>query len=128
MSRAMRRRSSSCTNTSRPRSSVRARSRSRSRRAVRSKCVPTIRTTGPPARNAVAGFVRYLPVVGMNQPLPRADMGLDFIVFVTEHLLPPRRVDDGVALEVPVPHTLLRAGERELQPLLALPQCLFRPL
>src|SRR6476469_166522 len=81
-----------------------------------------------PPRNAVAGFIRRFPVVGMNQPLPRADMRLDFIVFVTKHLLPPRRVDDGVALEVPVPHTLLRAGERQLQPLLALPQCLFRPL
>src|SRR5215216_851272 len=83
---------------------------------------------GLTARDAGMGFVRRSPVVGMDQPLPRTDVRLDFVVTVAEHLLPSRRVDDRVALEVPVPNPFLRAGERQLQPLLALPQRLFGTL
>ena len=52
-------------------------------------------------------------VVGMQQPLPGADVRLDLVVGVAEHLLPPRRVDDGAGLEVPVPDAFLGAGERQ---------------
>ena len=58
----------------------------------------------------------------MEQPLPRADVRLDFVVGVAEHLLPARRVHDGAGLEVPVPDAFLRAGERQRQPLFALAQ------
>ncbi len=59
---------------------------------------------------------------GMKQPLPGADVRLDLLVGVTEHLLPSRRVHDGAGFEVPVPHAFLRAGEGEPEALLALAQ------
>ena len=61
-------------------------------------------------------------VVGMQQPLPGADVRLDLVVGVAEHLLPSRRVHDVAGVEVPVPHAFLRAGEGQRQPLFALAQ------
>ena len=46
------------------------------------------------ARHALVRLVRDRPVVGMHQALPGADVRLDLVVVVAEHLLPARRVDD----------------------------------
>ena len=73
-------------------------------------------------REALVQLVGALPVVGMQQPLPRADVRLDFVVGVPEHLLPARRVHDRAGFEVPVPDALLRARERQPKPLFALAQ------
>ncbi len=42
------------------------------------------------ARHAVVGLVSQRPVVGMDQTLPRADVRLDLVLGVAEHLRPPR--------------------------------------
>ena len=67
-------------------------------------------------------------IVGMEETFPGADVRLHFVVRVAEHLLPAGGVDDGAGLEIPVPDALLRTGEREREPLLALAQRRFRLL
>src|SRR5262245_39843104 len=51
----------------------------------------------------------------MEQSLPCADVRLDFILGVAEHLLPSRGVHDRACFQVPVPYPLLRAGKRQLE-------------
>ena len=58
----------------------------------------------------------------MQQAFPGADVRLDLVLGVAEHLLPLRRVHDRAGLEVPVPDAFLRAGEGQREPLLALAQ------
>ena len=55
-------------------------------------------------------------------------MRLDLVLGVAEHLLPARRVHDAHGFEVPVPDALLRAGERQREPLFALTQWWLRLL
>ena len=74
------------------------------------------------ARDAVVRLVGQGPIVRVDEAFPRADVRLDLVVGVAEHLFPARRVVHRVGLEVPVPDAFLRAGERERQPLLALAQ------
>ena len=74
------------------------------------------------ALDAFVQQARARHVVGMQQPLPCADVRLDLVFGVAEHLLPARRIHDGARLEVPVPHAFLRADEGEPQPFLALAQ------
>ena len=90
---------------------------------------PELRLVGRPrrARRSRAPG-RRATVVGMDQPLPRADVRLDLVLGVAEHLLPARRVHDGAGLQVPVPDAFLRADERQRQPLFALAQRRFGPL
>ena len=46
------------------------------------------------ARHAVLRLVCAPPIVGMDEPLERADVRLDLVVVVAEHLFPARRVED----------------------------------
>ena len=55
-------------------------------------------------------------------------MGFDLVIAVAQHLLPSRRIDDGIGLEIPVPDALLRSRERQRQAFLALAQGLFGSL
>ena len=71
------------------------------------------------AADAVVELLRARHVVGMQQPLPRADVRFDLVLSVAEHLLPAPRIDDVAGQQVPVPHAFLRSGERERQSLLA---------
>ena len=64
----------------------------------------------------------------MQQTLPGADVRLDLVVGVAEHLFPARRVDDGAGFEAPVPDAFLGAGERQPQPFFALAQRGLRAL
>ena len=91
---------------------------------------PELSFVGPGAPRARLSCNRSapLPVVRMEQPLPRPDVRLDFVVGVPEHLLPVRRVHDRAGFQVPVPDAFLRAGERQPQPLLALTQRRFGAL
>jgi hypothetical protein len=49
----------------------------------------------------------------VQQPLEGADVRLDLVILVAEHLLPARRVHDIPGHEIPVPHAFLGAGEGE---------------
>ena len=62
------------------------------------------------------------PILGVDEPLARADVRLDLVVFVAEHLLPARGIDHVAGLEVHVPHALARAGDGQREPFLALAQ------
>ena len=61
-------------------------------------------------------------IVGMQQPLPRADVGFDLVIGIAEHPLPALGVHDRARFEIPVPDPLLGASECVPEPLLALPQ------
>ena len=74
------------------------------------------------ARHAVLRLVGAPPIVGMDEPLERADVRLDLVVLVAEHLLPARRVEHVAGHEVEVPHALARAGDGQREPFLALAQ------
>ena len=69
---------------------------------------------------ALVEALRQLHVVWMDQAFPGADVRLDLVGLIAEHLDPARRVEHRARLEVPVPDALLRAGEREPEPFLAL--------
>ena len=77
------------------------------------------------AGEALVQLFGPLPVVGMEQALPRADVRLDLVVGVAEHLLPARRVHDRAGFEVPVPDALLRSRERQPKPFFALAERRF---
>ena len=64
----------------------------------------------------------------MEQPLPRADVRLDLVVGVAEHLFPPWRVHDGAGFEIPVPDAFLCSGEGQREPFLAFAQRRFGAL
>ncbi len=66
-------------------------------------------------------------IVGMDEPLPGTHVGFDLVVRVAEHLLPARRIHDGIGFKVPVPHTFLGACECQPKPFFALTQSLFGP-
>ena len=84
---------------------------------------PELALVGPlAAPHALVQLQRQRLVVRVQQALPGADVRLDLVVGVAEHLLPARRVDDRVGFEIPVPDAFLRAGERQRQPFLALAQ------
>ncbi len=74
------------------------------------------------ARDALVDFLRPRQVVGVEQPFPRADVRLDLVVGVAEHLFPARRVHDVAGHQVPVPDAFLRAGKGQRQPLFAFAQ------
>ena len=74
------------------------------------------------ATDAVVELLRARHVLGMQQPFPGADVRLDLVLGVAEHLLPARRIDDVARQQVPVPDAFLRSGERERQALLAFAQ------
>src|SRR5712671_4991242 len=69
-----------------------------------------------------AGFV-----VGMEQALPGADVWLDLVIGVPEHLLPSRRVHHVACLQVPIPYAFLRTGEGQAEPFFAFMQRGFGP-
>src|SRR6188508_424012 len=77
------------------------------------------------ASDALVGTVRARSIVGMYEAFPRADIWLDFVERVSQHLGPSRRIHDAIGFEVPVPDALERTGERQREPLLAFAQ---RPL
>ena len=77
------------------------------------------------ARDAVLRLFGAPPIVGMDEPLELADVRLDLVVVVAEHLFPARRVEDVPGEEIEVPHALARAGNGQRQPLLALAQLGF---
>ena len=77
------------------------------------------------AGQALVELTRARPIVGMQQPLPRAHMRLNLLVGVAEHFLPSRRVHDRAGLEVPVEHAFLRAREGHGEPLFALAEGRF---
>ena len=74
------------------------------------------------ARDALADILRPSHVVGVQQAFPRADMRLDLVIGIAEHLFPARRVDDVAGDEIPVPDPFLGACERQRQALLAFAQ------
>ena len=74
------------------------------------------------ARDAIVRLVGPRSILRVDQALPRADVRLDLVVRVAEHLFPSRRIHDIVRFEVPVPDAFLRAGERECQALFAFEQ------
>ena len=61
----------------------------------------------------------------MQQPLPGADVRLDLVLGVAEHLLPSRRIHDRAGFEIPVPDAFLGSGEGQREPLLAFAQRRF---
>jgi hypothetical protein len=66
--------------------------------------------------------VRPGPIVGMEQAFPSGHVRLDLCFVISEHLFPPRRVDHGAGVEIPVPDAFLRAGESESHAFFALAQ------
>ena len=64
--------------------------------------------------------MRQLHVVWMDQAFPGADVRLDLVGLVAEHVDPARRVEHRSRFEVPVPDAFLGAGERESEPFFAL--------
>ena len=64
----------------------------------------------------------------MEETPPGADVRLDLPLRIAEHLLPARGIEDGVGLQVPIPHSLLGGLQGQRQPLLALLQRLLQPL
>ena len=75
-----------------------------------------------PARHALVDLERAWLVVGVQQAFPGADVRLDLVLAMAEHLLPSRRVDDGACFQIPVPDALLCTREGQSEPLLAFPQ------
>jgi hypothetical protein len=72
--------------------------------------------------DAFVDLLRARHVLGMEKSLPGADVRLDLVVGIAEHLFPARRVDDGAGLEVPVPYAFLCAHECQRESLFALAQ------
>ena len=79
------------------------------------------------ARDAVVDLLRPGHVLRVQQAFPRADMRLDLVIGVAEHLFPARRVDDVAGDEIPVPDPFLGPRERQRQALLAFAQRRVRP-
>src|SRR5256885_408373 len=81
---------------------------------------PFVRLAAAP--DALVQLVRAAPVVGMEQSLPCANVRLDVLLVISEHLFPTRRVDDGAGLQIPIPHPLACSGEGKREALLAFTQ------
>src|SRR5262245_33729039 len=60
-----------------------------------------------------------LALVGMKALLPFFDAVGNLVVLVAEHALPARRVIDVARPQVPVPQTVLRAPDGQLEPFAA---------
>ena len=67
-------------------------------------------------RHGFGQLARARLVFRVQQTLPGGDVRIDVVVGIPEHLLPAWRVQHPAALDVPVPHALLRAGEGEREP------------
>ena len=80
------------------------------------------------AGDAVVRLVGARPIVRVDQALPGADVRLDLVARVAEHLLPSTGVHDRVGFEVPVPDPFPRAGDGEGQPFFVVAQVAIRLL
>src|SRR5687767_14092739 len=78
--------------------------------------------------HAIVGDVGPRPVVRMDQAFPCADVRLDLLVRIPEHLLPSRRIHYGVRFKVPVPDTFLAAGDRQRETFFTFTQEALGPL
>jgi hypothetical protein len=80
-----------------------------------------------PARHAFMRPIGNHLVLGMHESLPGADVRLDLVLGIPQHLLPTRRIYDVVRLEVPVPDSFLGSGKCQLEPLLAFAESQLGP-
>ncbi len=79
-------------------------------------------------RQGLVQLARPGLVIRMQQAFPGAHVRFDFALGVAEHLRPARRVHDGAAFEVPVPHALAGAGKRQGEPFFILAEHGLGPL